>query len=421
MVRQPFSTRPAYVQSVRGLLQLHVLTEAGQDESPEADAIRDSLERPWYELSEAEKNRVTGLSEDLYSINESSGQPLPMNPQAQRKVLEAVEARQAGEWDKALALLRRWGKHIDPAVLSFLRGSVWQEAGDSETAILFYQHAARLDPGDDKFTCIYLSALRKSNFGAALTRARDIVADAENHQPLVVAQAADILVTSTRGTPLIDARSVVQQLIQVLNRALEKIKSDDAEQFSALDSTHANITFVLGFCYGRLGDFRTALQYYNLGLSVDPRNEALLVARGTLRYGVDLLAADDFEQAIRCGSTMVWPYFFLAHHHLVNNRFDACRRMCERGLELTAPDEVRASLNEWVAISETELGFPPELIRSAFEEAIRLAPDVDRIRRNLGKFEIGAAQRTFRQLQWDKPTDSVVQAVGQAEGPPLAA
>jgi len=167
MVLQQFSTGMAYVRSIRGLLRLHALAELGQDDSPDADAVRDGLEHPWYDLSEVEKKRLAGLSEDLYSVSEPAGQPLPPNPEAQRKLLEAVEARQAGEWDKALDLLRRWGKHLDPAVLSFLRGSVWQKAGDSETAVAFYQHAARLDPSDDKFACMYLLAQKdvRARFG----------------------------------------------------------------------------------------------------------------------------------------------------------------------------------------------------------------------------------------------------------------
>jgi tetratricopeptide (TPR) repeat protein len=152
MPGHPFSTTPAYVQSIRGLLRLHQLAEAGKDESPEADAIRDNLERPWHELSEIEKQRIAGLSEDLYSISEPVGQALEMEPQAQRKVREAIAARQAGSWDKALKLLRTWGKYLDPAVLSFLRATVWESAGDSETAAIFYEHAARLDPGDDPFS-----------------------------------------------------------------------------------------------------------------------------------------------------------------------------------------------------------------------------------------------------------------------------
>lgn len=86
MVRKPFSTRPAYVESIRGLLRLHALTQNGGDETPEADAIRDGLERPWYELSEPEKKRITGLSEDLYSITDPRSEPLPMSPEAQKKL-----------------------------------------------------------------------------------------------------------------------------------------------------------------------------------------------------------------------------------------------------------------------------------------------------------------------------------------------
>jgi uncharacterized protein HemY len=72
-----------------------------------------------------------------------------MDPQARRKLVEALQARQAGEWDKALELFRRWGKYLDPAVLAYLRGSVWQEAGDSATAALFFAEAGRLAPDND--------------------------------------------------------------------------------------------------------------------------------------------------------------------------------------------------------------------------------------------------------------------------------
>jgi hypothetical protein len=149
MTRQPFSTSPSYVQSIHGLRHLHELTLKGEDESPEAQAIRDSLERPWLGLSAVEQKRITGLSEDLYSISEPPGEPLPTNSLAQQKLSEALEARQSGDWDKALELLRCWGMYLEPAVLSFLRGSVWRQAGDHETASLFYQHASQIDPNDE--------------------------------------------------------------------------------------------------------------------------------------------------------------------------------------------------------------------------------------------------------------------------------
>ena len=237
-----------------------------------------------------------------------------------------------------------------------------------------------------------------------------------------MAQAADILATSTRRMTLVDARPVLQQLTQVLRRVLEQLQSSDARadlgvSFNTHDC-HAPSRVLLRAAWRFCARHSTIT---TLACLLLPRNEALLVARGTLRYGVDPLAADDFEQAIRYGSTTVWPYYFLAHHHLVNNRFDQCRRMCERALELPASDEVRANLNEWLAISEAELRFPPELIRSAFEEAIRLAPDVDRIRRNLEEFETAVTQQSVQPLHWDKPSNSVVQSFWRVGGPPLAA
>jgi tetratricopeptide (TPR) repeat protein len=416
--RQPYSTRPAYLQSIRGLLRLHSMSENGRDDSPEAAAIRDALERPWYELSEAEKKRLTGLSEDLYSLGDPKSDPLPMNPQAQRKLVEALDARQSGDWDGALELLRHWGKYIDRAMLAWLRGTVWNAAGDSETAMPFYEHAAQLDPSNDRYTGMYLVALRNSQPELALARAHEIVSAIDDHRPLTLVQAASILVASTLDMAPLDARPIWQQSIRALETASGKLQSNEARELSAVESDQARIAPLLGFCYERIGDQHAALRCY---MSFDPGNEALLIARGGLRYGVDPLASEDFEQAIRQGSSKVWPYFFLAHRNLVSNRFDECRRTCERALELPASDEVQANLREWLAISEAELGFPPERVRSAFEAAIRLAPDVERIRQNLEEFESAATEKPNRRRPWVTPTESTIQAVGKAGYSPIAA
>lgn len=72
----------------------------------------------------------------------------------------------------------------------------------------------------------------------------------------------------------------------------------------------------LGFCHESLGQNQAVLRCYSRGLAADPSNVALLVARGTLLYGESPRAVNDFESAIRSGSTGVWPDFFLAHHSL---------------------------------------------------------------------------------------------------------
>jgi hypothetical protein len=58
-------------------------------------------------------------------------------------LVEMFDARQAAEWDKALELLRHWGRYLTSFQLSFLRGAIWEEAGDPTIAALFFDHAAQ--------------------------------------------------------------------------------------------------------------------------------------------------------------------------------------------------------------------------------------------------------------------------------------
>jgi tetratricopeptide (TPR) repeat protein len=417
MPERPFPTTRNYVQSLQGLHRLHSLAVAGQNESPEADAVRDSMDRPWMALTEIEKKRISGLSADLDSIGEPPTEVLPLNPQAQRKLVEACEARQAGEWDKALELLRYWGRYLEPALLSYLRGSIWMEAGDYATAAPFFQHAAQSEPGNANYASLYLYTLWRSDPAAALVRVREVLLAEERHPPAVVVRAAEIRFLSTHGMAAVDSRPVLEDLVRVLERSLARMQDEEARQ----TSTYALAIALAGFCFDHLGDTRAALRYYNLGLAADPTNDALLVARGILRYGTDSGAAADFQQAIRCGTPVVWPYFFLAHHYLVSNRFDECRRMCECALGMTASDVVRGNLYEWLAISRSELGFPAEQVRAAFEDAIRLETANERIRRNFRAFEESLSRQAPLPRTWEKPVESVVQAFGHAESRPALA
>ena len=143
MAAKPLTMNPNYLTMVRGTRELHQLLAAGKDDSPEADALRDATDGPWEALSELERTRLGNLSEDLYSLVEPPPAPQPMNPQTQAKFNEIDEARQRGEWDRALDLLRQWRAYIDPTQVSYLRGSIWLEAGDPETAALFFGHASK--------------------------------------------------------------------------------------------------------------------------------------------------------------------------------------------------------------------------------------------------------------------------------------
>ena len=162
---RPFADNPNYRAEIRAIVQLHRLWLLGKGESDEADALRDAADAPWELSSDAERNRLRGLSEDLNAISEQSTNEAaePMNPQAQAKLVEASEARQRGEWGLALDTLRVFGKSIAPALLSYLRGAIWSEAGDQETAAVFFEHAARLDPNNGVYRALSPNAVGASD------------------------------------------------------------------------------------------------------------------------------------------------------------------------------------------------------------------------------------------------------------------
>jgi tetratricopeptide (TPR) repeat protein len=409
MTRQAFAMSPDCLAVIRGIRELHRLAVEGRDESPEADAIRDATDGPWEALSEVERRRVSGLSEDLYSISDPpAAGPQEMNPQAQSRLYEANEARTRGEWDRALGLLRRWGKYASPSLVSFLRGSIWSEAGDPETAVLFYEHAARLDPENGNYLAVLLHALDIVDPVKAQWRAEEIIQNAESYPPAAVVRAADVTLSASRTKPEAEAVPMFRRLIPVLDRAVSRIEAGDEGGVDR--SVLCMAVGLLGFYHEFLGDTQKAIENYTRGLQADPHNDALLVARGILLYGSNPRAITDFELAIQDHSPVVWPYFYLAHHYLISGRFEECRWMCEQASRMPASDSIKSELAEWSAISQSELGFPVEMVRAAFERSLRLDASNERARQNLAAFE--EAVQSARHKEWQMRSESAVRTSG---------
>jgi hypothetical protein len=53
-------------------------------------------------------------------------------------------------------------------------------------------------------------------------------------------------------------------------------------------------------------------------------------------------------------------------------------------------DAIKSELAEWLAIAQSELGYPTEIVRESFDRAIRSDPTHERARRNLSAFEAAA-------------------------------
>jgi tetratricopeptide (TPR) repeat protein len=416
MVRHLFLDNPSFRQVAKGLVELHGLIKKGKDDSPEAESVRDALDAPLAALSENERKQAQWLSEDLYAVSEPSEADVQkeMNAQAQQMLYEALEARHRGEWDQSLKLLRRWRDYISPTLLSFLRGSIWLEAGHPDIAVVFYRHASEREPANANYRSIYLHVLSLSDPDGAEELAGHVLADADNFAPVVVARAADISFNKTKKTSDVKAAKLYRQLIQILERNIKRIEEDETTTSRA--SAYVMTVALLGFCNEFLGDVGAAIGFYSRGLQADADNDGLLVARGMLQYGASIHAIDDLERAARLGSPMVWPYLFLAHHYLITSQFERCRAMCETGFTKQASNTAKSQLQEWRAIAQAELGFPVESVRTAFEAAIRADPNNEFARRNQIAFEASLIVPPIHvHHKWERKTETAIRQLGLAE------
>jgi tetratricopeptide (TPR) repeat protein len=411
----PFGS-PSFRLVAKGLVELHRLIKAGKDDSPEAESVRDAVDAPLKALNAAEKARAQWLSEDLYSVSEPTAGSIQkqMTPQAQRQLNEALEARQNREWDRALELVRQWREYLLPAQLSYLRGSIWLEAGNFEVAAVFYEHASESDPENANYRAIYMHALEKSDPPSAWKKAKEVLANDEKWAPVVVARAADIRINETRDASDAESAKVRRELIPTLERNLARLEQDQLAASRA--SAYAMTAGLLGLCHEFLENSGAAVTYYSRGLQVKPNEDGLLVARGILLYGTSPRAITDFEQAARLGSPVVWPYLFLAHHYLATSRFEESRAMCETGLRMRGSNTAKSQLEEWRAIAQAELGFSPDAVRAAFEAAVRLDPSNELAKRNQDAFEASfRVPRARTHSKWEQKSEAAVRQFGLAE------
>jgi tetratricopeptide (TPR) repeat protein len=407
---------PSFKLVAKGLVALHRLIKEGKDDSPEAESVRDALDAPLKALNRAEKERAQWLSEDLYSVSEPPAENTrkEKNPQAEKRLIEAFEALRSKQWDRALVLLRRWKEYIAPASLSYLRGSIWLEAGNPDVATVFYGHASETDPANANYRALYLGALAESDPIAASKLSRRVLDNTENNAPLLVAEAANIRFHDTNSASDAESVQVYRELIPILERNLTRIEEEGGAASRAPE--YEMTVSKLGICHELLGNSGAAVDCFSRGLQVNPDNDGLLVARGNLLYGTSPRAITDFEQAVELGSPVVWPYYFLAHHYLITNRFEQCRAMCETGLGMRGSNTAKSQLEQWRAIAQAELGFPAELVRSAFEAALRLDPSNELARRNQDAYEAFLAMpQASRSSRWEEESEAAVKQLGLAE------
>jgi hypothetical protein len=132
----------------RLLLRLHDLIAKGKGDDPEADAVRDDMDAPWHAMTEAEQERMGGLSEDLYALVESNPRSVKMSAEERSNWgQEFGAAFESGDWDRVLLLLRRRPEDVPTDHVAFFQAECWEHLGCPEIALRFMRSATRLNTG----------------------------------------------------------------------------------------------------------------------------------------------------------------------------------------------------------------------------------------------------------------------------------
>lgn len=410
MTARPLMLSPAYLATVRGTHELHRLIAEGKEDSSEAEAIRDASDGLWETLSETERARAQLVAEDLYSLYEEPPATQEMTREAQVGLNEAYEARERGEWDRSLELLRTWRAFIDPFLVSYLRGTIWLEAGDPSTATLFFQHAHNLNPDNPSHLAMFLHALSLADPPAALAEAEKILRDYRSFSPVVYVLAADIQLMSARLLSDVEGNQTFRAIEPILKEALH---TANAEPKKIAPTTVVTALGLLGFGYEFLARWQDAVDHYSMALQIDPDNDGLFVARGVLLYGAHDQAIADLESAVRLESPLIWPYAFLAHHALMTHRYRECVKLCEEALQKEGSAAVKSEILEWEAIAEAALDSSPGNIEQFFEQAARIDPANDRAKRNLKR--VKTAPRRTPPSYWEVRGEAAIRRSGIAE------
>jgi tetratricopeptide (TPR) repeat protein len=149
------------------------------------------------------------------------------------------------------------------------------------------------------------------------------------------------------------------------------------------DELWRRISFALAACLREFGRVDEARDTLDAAIAKAPQDPILLAYRGYMRAMTDPAGAlSDFSSAVDYGATSFWPYFFLSRHALQEKAWVEAVVWAKLALGYAAIPIALAEAHEAIAIAQSNLGLPAEIVVENFDRAVALAPLNDRIRQN---------------------------------------
>jgi tetratricopeptide (TPR) repeat protein len=369
----------------RLLLENHDLIARGKGDTPEAEALADRMDGPWYAMTEQEQKRMRGLSADLHTLHEDGPKRVEMPPDQivawRQAVREASGLAETGNADAFLDFLRKPVPSIVPrSTVFYLQARCWEKLGDLQTALLFMREAERLDPEHAISVLILLQYMHR--WEEAAEQAERLIGKGEaSSAELYLAAASLLALTQTASDD--EAAPHLKRALDVLNRAETAPSHRLSTEREAYD-LDINIACALGLCHERLGNASAAVEVYSRALKAHPSSSQLLTMRGLALYPHNIPSAlRDFVLATRAGARLIWPWYILASHSLAEGAYGDALWFAIQASERPGNSSARAETYETIAIALARLGEPIARVLENLEMAARLDPANERIRANL--------------------------------------
>ena len=261
-----------YSRFVELVRSLHSLIAQGRCDSPEADSLREEMDQHARYLNESERERLDGLSADLYSLTGNEIQEPGASPVGEPELRAAWET---GDYDRLLVLLRRPAPFLAEHDLAFMRGHCWAQAGDLETALLFYQRAHELRPQDEQLiVMLMLTYLGLYRLEDAQKYAIRLANDPTVTTPIILLRAAGVLFASQEELPNGPPPEAFKQVVHLIASALRLDETSPPEK-KLRDSDRAKYLAISAFCSRALGETKCALEASRSALRLDPTDESV--------------------------------------------------------------------------------------------------------------------------------------------------
>jgi tetratricopeptide (TPR) repeat protein len=276
---------PDYVLYECLLKQLHALIANGRGEFEDAEQIREQMDAPWHQLTEAEQIRLSGLSADLYQLQDAESLRHVHTPLSQAQLWDRIREAQAwNDWDGVLGLLRQRDPEIPPEAVAFSRTRAYDSLGQSDTALLFLDRAFRHNANDPQYAALRLMLrCRAGHIPEAAVEARELLSTRKNAAPFLLITAADVVLQSIQAASDSEKAEACHQILDSLRPVLAKRgtrESVPADYFVVGQAIRA-------WCFSQLGQHHECVAALNLAVEADPGDQMLRSIRDLASHDLD--------------------------------------------------------------------------------------------------------------------------------------